>query len=518
MTKAVFRACNGCRFRKVRCNGSRPCAQCAHLNLPCVFTPAPVQRRRSARGWLVSQLRGNSKGNISSNTARSHDSSVPSKTTIAEPSAPVHCSIEPDEVPTAPNATFSPDFFNGLLSEFEQFVYPASPIVSPGEIQASIANMHDDNEDAALAYAFASLTTTLVRVSGTLHDVADAQTADIVQQSLRAHRRADMHDMCSGKLGEHRASIKRIVTCIFLEMSMLTTKHFDRSFIILREAVAMIQILQIHQPTILETARFQRLYWEAYIHERYLRVVTGYPCILPPLVTGLPSADPSLPLSIHVGFNRLIRLFLLLDGPLLDTWIAQQNPVQVNAPRISVEWIESRQVQLDEDELGAAEVERQLEVSDHGSLTEAQRVDLLVTRLWMRTLVWQLALAHGLLCSTPSHDTHEGLSLHFPAQRLSAQLHSLVSRLRSFSSVAMHGSGIIQKLFDITSTIADVLALPPGQGQAREGLRPQVENFVFLAKFFLNFKRVGEDQKRYIREKLAALQGRYTDVDFGVLI
>lgn len=514
MTNTPFRACNGCRFRKVRCNGAQPCAQCAHLNLACVFTAAPVKRKRSARGHMIAHLRGKTHGNVISTSTTSFDRLATATIIMAEAPDAGQARGQLDAVTSNRNTGYAPDFFINLLSEFEQFIYPGNPIIPPEEIRACIANMHNDYEDAALVYVFAAVTTKLVRSVGALHDAADAQIVDLIRHSSTAHRQVDMHDMDRGILHEHRASVKRIMTCIFLSTSMTTSQHFDRSFIILREGIAMIQTFNIHQSS---TARCQRLYWEAYIHERYVCVVTGYPCILGPLATGLPPPDPGLPPHIHVGFDRLIRLFLILDGPFLDYWTAQRNPSQVVLPRIPAEWIESKQVQLDNDELGAVEAERKLVASGHGPLTEAQHVDLFVTRLWMRTLIWQLALSHGLLRSTPSQDAHEGLSLHFPAQRLSAQLHNLVSRLGSVSSVAMHGSGILQKLFETTSSIADVLALPLGHGQTRERMKPQIENFVFLAKFLLGFERVREEQKDYLREKLDVLQRSYSAYDFSEL-
>lgn len=517
MTKAVFRACNGCRLRKVRCSGSQPCAQCAHLNLPCISSPAPAKRQRVARGRLVAQLRGKAGGKTPDSATPSNDSETLTTTTSVSKDSDHHHSH--DFVAIVPSVGHAREIFVRLLSEFEQFVYPSNPIIRPDEIRTSIANMHVDSEAAALVYAFAAITTKVTRGLGALHEAVDAQAqvTGFIHHGLKAHREAELRYMDGGVFGEPEKDIKRIMTCIFLEMSMMTSRHYDRSFIILREGIAMLQALDVHRNPRQDTARFQRLYWEAYIHERYVSVVTGYPCALGPLATRPLMSDPNLPPHIEVGFNRLIRLFLILDDQFLDYWIAQRNPSQAVVPGIPAEWIESKQAQLDEDEVDAGEDERNLIAGGHGPLTEAQHVDLFVTRLWLRTLVWQLALSHGLLRSNPSHDEHEGLSLHFPAQRLSAQLHHLVSRMRSVSSIAMHGSGILQKLFEITSTIADVLALPAGHDRTREGFRPHMENFVFVAQFLRNFESILEEQKNYLQEKLDALQQLYVDVDFSEL-
>lgn len=58
MTTRIRQACDACRLRKVKCNGSRPCPQCAHLNLPCVFSSQHAGRRHPrVRGRLVAELR-----------------------------------------------------------------------------------------------------------------------------------------------------------------------------------------------------------------------------------------------------------------------------------------------------------------------------------------------------------------------------------------------------------------------------------------------------------------------------
>lgn len=312
-------------------------------------------------------------------------------------------------------------------------------------------------------------------------------------------------------LEEHPITIKRIVTCIFLEISMMAFKRFERSFVILREAITMIQISKVRgwPAAAHETARLQRLYWEAYIHERFLTVASGYPSILPPLDTGLPIHDPSLPPAIEQGFNRLICLFQVLDTPFVTYWQEQQGPTRSEMP---VAWVESKQAQLDKDEADAAEVDQQLRANGHDTLSEFQHVDLFVTRLWLRTVLWQLALSNGLLSSVPRQDAHEGLSLEFPAQRLAVQLQNLVSRLGSVASISTQGTGIVQKLFEITSTVGEVLALPVGNSRPVGEMEARVADFVVLVAWLSQFERIREEQRRYLEEKLDVLKAMYPGV------
>ncbi|KAM4061150.1 fungal zn(2)-Cys(6) binuclear cluster domain-containing protein [Hirsutella rhossiliensis] len=516
----ITRACDACRVRKVRCSGDQPCAQCAHLNLTCAFAPAPAKRKPAVRGRLVAQLRN--KGTSKIRGALDPDPSpAAAVTSIAGIVDATHsASPQPESIGCS---GYSRDFFLGLLPDFEQLVYPVNPVLTPDEIRAAIATMHSNFEDAALVHAFGAVTINLTQTSWTLHGDVAAQMTSLVHYSLWAHRKAELarESDASGLQSELPITVKRIMTCIFNEISLMAFKRFDRSFAALREAIAMIQMLNVHQytdgDTLLgpkEVSRRQRMYWEAYIHERFLCIVSGFPCIMVPLRTGLPITDSSVPSWVTLGFNRLIHLFGIMDGPLLTHWAAQHDPTEL-APAVTARWIEIKQAELDQDEARAAEAAGDMTTGGHGALSELQHVDLFVTRLWLRTLVWQLALSHRLLRSAPPQNSHEGLSLHFPAQRLSAQLRSLVGRLGSISSVVNHGSGLLQKLFEITSTVADVLALPRATSQAPEEARARIEDFFFLVRFLFSFERTQKHQRDYLREKLEALQHVYGAIDFG---
>lgn len=406
---------------------------------------------------------------------------------------------------------YSADFFRSLVPQFEEVVYSLNPIITPGEILEAIANMGHSFEDAALVYAFGSATTFLTQEANTMPGGVSTQMDEMIQFSLEAHKRADLRVGPNGRLIEEPlVNLKRIMTCIYLEISTMAFKRFDRSFALLREAITMLQTLAANHflPEGVEAAKYQRLYWGAYVHERFLTIASGYPSIMPPLSSGLPAHDPSLKPHVELGWNRIISLFLVMDRRFLVYW-TEEKASDDSIPEITIQWIESKQAQLDDDEVSATQANHELQISGCGALTELQVADLFVSRLWMRTILWQLALSRGLLRSGPLPQSHEGLSLHFPAQRLSTQLRTLVDRLESVASISTQGSGILQKLFEIISTIADVLALPLGHDQAGLDLSTQMEDFVCIVKFLFHFERIWEHQKQYLREKLELLQQQY---------
>ncbi|KAH7262795.1 hypothetical protein BKA59DRAFT_464597 [Fusarium tricinctum] len=489
MSGRAARACDPCRLRKVKCNGSSPCHQCGHLNLACVFSAPPTKRKPTIRGRLVAQIREG---------ARPDDKSDSASPQTDDPS--------PTYIPTSIGSKYPPEFFLSLVPDYERAVFPVNPIILPSEIVTAIEAMDQSLENTAMVYAFAASTINLSRISWDVDGDILAQITDLANLGFKAHKQAELGSGIQDKLA---VNIKRIVTCIFLENCFFLFKRFDRGLAMLREASAMIQMIDLDRFTDAslsdhEIATRQRLYCEISIHERFLTIVTGYPSVLAPLPSIIPATDHELPPQISEGFNRLIELFRVLDDTFMAHWKAQQNP-QFTAPEMTAEWIEHKQAQLDQDEIDAAETDDALISSGCGGLTELQQADLFITRLWMRILIWQLALSQGLLQSAPPQTSHEGFCMHFPARRLSTQLRNLVGRLENIDSIALHGPGILQKLFEITSTVADVLALPIGPGEEQDA-EARVEDFLFIVTFLLSFNRIQQSQREYLKEKLSTLQ------------
>lgn len=262
--------------------------------------------------------------------------------------------------------------------------------------------------------------------------------------------------------------------------------------------------------TVAEIARRQRLYWEAFIHERFLTIMTSYPSIMPPLRSGLPATDPTIPASVNIGFTRIIKLFLIMDDEFLQHWIAQREEKEEAKPSMTVKWIEHKQQQLDDDEYDAKK-------DENTGLTELQLADLFITRLWLRTLVWQLAMSRCLLSSAPPSSAHEGMSIAFPARRLSTQLRSLVDSVKSQTSITVHGTGIVQKLFEVTNTIADVITVMSNPSLDAEG-NQRVKDLVFLVERLLSFERVDKVQRNILRTKMEALVKKFPGLGMPDLI
>ena len=139
-------------------------------------------------------------------------------------------------------------------------------------------------------------------------------------------------------------------------------------------------------------------------------------------------------------------------------------------------------------------------------LSPMQQADLIITRQWLRTLVWQLAMSNILLSSDSSS---ESLTLTFPL-RLSNQLRLFLARM-SHESVGIHGSGILSKLFEITDTIADVVIHLP-QASTEDTLQ-RVDDILFLKRFIFSFPRIQNVHKRILMQKFERMKEVYPDLE-----
>lgn len=491
--RRTTQACDACKLRKVKCNGQDRCQQCSHLNLRCVYS-APKPRTKSLkRGQLIAKYKQatNTKGATgnTADTSRADASETLSSPGQHTPTLPAIATLLPDSPSTSAAASPPQDsmFFSNFLHDYEVSVYPVNPVMTVDDVQSSINEMHTDQEARAFVYAFVAVT---INLTGYSTESPSSDTLAQVDYWSNEAARAR-----GPNLPSTRATVRRIMTVQFLHICLMGLSNQDMAFYYLRESIAMIQMLQIDHPEVMKTlsltelSKRQRLYCEAFVHERYLAILDYRPIALPPLPY-LPVRDPSLPPGVHDGFVQIIKLFSLVDRDFVGNWLGSHN----GSTAVTSSWVEDKQKQIDAEHAGDDE-----EVS---RLTDMQQADLVITKHWLRTLVWQMAMSKCLLSSAASK---ESMSLLFPV-RLSKQLRSLVGKM-SRQSIEIHGSGIQQKLFELTDTIANVIITVPAA--TVEETTGRVDDFMFLVNFFFTLPRFDAVHRDILQRKLETLQAMF---------
>ena len=346
--------------------------------------------------------------------------------------------------------------------------------------------MDTDQDIRSFVYTFGGCTLNLTRYGDRRTDEVVQTITSLMDCSIENMRPAHTH---------FHFSVMRAVQSMFIHNYLMSLQGSDAAFYYLRDAISIVQLLRIDNPENAaqisppERSRRQRLYWQAYIHERFLAILHYRQAILPPLYT-LPEDDPTLSIQVQEGFNQTIKLFRLLDREFLNSWLDSQGG------SVTSTWVEAKSRELDGDPEADA---RELSM-----LSMMQRADLLITREWLRTLVWRLAMNRTLLSSRSSE---ECLSLLFPV-RLSQTLRQQISSM-SRQDIEVHGTSITQKLFEITDTIADVLIHVPAATVDEKSLR--IVDFLFILDFVLLIPHLDQTRRSILLEKLERLQTMFPE-------
>jgi hypothetical protein len=389
-------------------------------------------------------------------------------------------------VPNTPTLhLLDPDFFLNLIPEYLSAVYPVNPIIEELEIIQCVEQMHTSREACSFLYAFAAVTINLTKTD-------PMQFAPDIKYQV-----GSMMDRCFEQMEpmhmNAEPSLLKVMRNIFAEICLMGLSKMDLGFFYLREAIAMLQILGVGNadPSFVDAHpdkhKLIRAYWECFIHERYTALTDYKPTCLHQL-SRLPEHDPTIEPGIEQGWLNLIKTFLLVDEPFINYWVGDRMLV-------TADWIEAKHREL-EDEQWEHEVHL---------LTQMQQADLIITRQWLRTLTWQMALSNILLSSNPKN---ESMSLTLPL-RLSSQLRQFLSGMRP-KDVGIHGTGILQKLFEITITIADVVIHHPDA--TKEDMLLRADDVLFLKKFVLSFPRILDAHKEELSHRIEQMMAKYPEI------
>ncbi|OJJ62961.1 hypothetical protein ASPSYDRAFT_28572 [Aspergillus sydowii CBS 593.65] len=465
----VFKACDPCRRRKVRCNGQQRCQQCTHLDLRCTYTDNKAARSRKnalRRGTHISEYKAST---VDIGGVDSLSNLLPLGVGPASP---------PDM-----SLPLSNDYLHRLIPKYMRYVYPFNPIMTSNDISESISRMESDRDHAAFVYAFTGVTIDLTQ--------SNVATSHVSEQIQELTRRAV--EQRTPLLPGIRPSVLRIVTSIYIHMCYMSLGQYDLGFFYLREAITTLHLLHTDDNSLMATldlserSRRQRLYWLCFIHERFVSIVHFSPTTLSPY-TEFPEDDPALGPGINHGWTQLIKTFLLLEPTFINLWIGDRN-------QVTTAWVEQKHRELD-DELW------ELEVS---LLTEMQQADLVVTRQWMRTLLWQMAMSNCLLSS---HASSPIFSLEMPL-RLSNQLRQFMTKIEQ-NTIHIHGSSILSKLLEIVNTIADVVIHGPAVGL--EETTRRIDDIVFMKNVIFTFRNLQAMSRRILVEKMVLIKERFEHV------
>ncbi|TPX07349.1 uncharacterized protein E0L32_002181 [Thyridium curvatum] len=484
-TVKVKQACDSCRLRKIRCDGAWPCANCAAAALSCTFLA--VHKKTGPKGG---RRRPRSFASPVSDSVRAGPSnlhhigsSLPGFSSILA-SVSVHNGIETP----APVGTFSLDpvlddvFAKGecgfqpspalttevvslCLDAFFEHKSPITPILDQKQMKDALLSYTTTPELYSLLAACCSvmvlspglLGQTSPHLSQPFHTLSTPLPSPILSPTGASNSPVAMPPprllisevirarSFSGYI--EKPSLNSVQTSFFLFSAYFCLGEDNSAWFYLREAITLLQLLRFHEESTyavlyatnpLTATYARRTFWVLFVTERAYALQRNRVLTLQASID-LPSAKSDRDALILMGFVNLISLFRDFDDEFVNLWNQPFGTSPSEKPLVKLQ-----------NRLAYA-------LPTVSGCTKGQLADLLVSREWLKTIVWQLCVSRAMLSSSSSE---ESMSFRYPVAI--ARDIVLVSRLLPPEAFAANGMGILEKITDIGCSLSDVLSLEPG--------------------------------------------------------
>ncbi|KAK3111103.1 hypothetical protein LTR53_013985 [Teratosphaeriaceae sp. CCFEE 6253] len=426
-TAAAKRACDACHRRKVKCigDGSRPCKNCTSAALTCTYNAVPQKKGpKGSRAKVISELRETQR---QTQLVAAHLQDLP-----------------PHAAPYLPQSgLISVEMMTTCVDYFFKYLYPTQPILHRVKVGETIGQMETDVEAYCLilslcAYMMIQPNAVLPTNSFEGLEISPQSSYQLgqllLQEVLRVRKSYDYVEC---------PTIWTVITSFFIFGSYFCLDKHNTAWFHLREATTLAQVMAMHDessyqsPDVPESSRRRRLYWLLFVTERAYALQKHRPLTLQATIN-LPTLqdDPSETVELN-GFIHLVNLFRPFD----DTFVGVWNKTREGC---TSQYLAQLQQQLSD------------ALPVYLNSTESQAVDLRCSQQWLRMMVWQLSMNHGFLSSAAPNNA---MSFTFPIE----VSRDLVTSAGQFSQQAMevHGIGLIEKLFDVACTLADVMSCVP---------------------------------------------------------
>lgn len=449
----VRQACDCCRTRKIRCDGARPCVNCTGAALQCTYLA--VHKKTGPKG-----PRRQSSAPQSTIPHPCPEASPP----VASPEDPLQSSVIPAEVSGfRPSDAVQTEFLVLCLDAFFKHKYPITPVLDRQQTEAALPHLASSPEMYGLLTACCAVIVLSPEILSPSHQASaspfssslacpppdsGSETPDsapampstdfLISETIRARRLCNYIEC---------PSLTTVQTSFFLFSAFFCLGNDNSAWFYLREAITLLQLLRLDEESTYSSfladdavlsLYSRRMFWVLFITERAYALQRHRALTLRKSIE-LPSVDSGSERHILLGFLDLISLFQHFDNDFLAIW-NQSSMTHAT----STEFLVRLQNVLD------------YSLPSTAGCTQSQLADLLVSREWLKTMVWQLCVSRTLLSSSSNE---ESMSFRYPVKI--ARDVVLVSRLLPLNAFEANGVGILEKLFDIGCSLADVLCLEP---------------------------------------------------------
>lgn len=449
-------ACDACSIRKVRCNGEYPCLNCISNNLDCTNVrvkkkPGPNRLKKKT----IEAIKNLKKNELYINEL---------------------------------DATFS-TLFVKCLQAYENHFYAKWPVIHHSMLLEVLnkSPMSLKYEDPSLYALFCSLCAVISKRIGMvcsseeihLDEEPEAVGKMFLKEVLEVRYTLD------NQVDENPNSI---LTSFFLyEYYLHLNNGYSRAILYLREAITMINILQLQDEASYETLlkderhRTRKIYYLVYITEFFFYVKNKLPRLLEENVTLPIIIDETCP-QPAINFHKLVEIFYICSSLFRNKLSFKNNCIienifddnglnsYGNLTRIPIQIA---------DEI--THVQERLEnIELLTSSDPSQAVNTFVSKHWARALIWQTFSTGNM---NDYNEKHSYLSKYYPIEIA----HDFLSTASKFPDKAYISEGAYVKIIDIINSLADVIESGDLQ-EFRFAEKIAREYFSSLTDFILRIK------------------------------
>lgn len=318
-----------------------------------------------------------------------------------------------------------PEQMRDCIDAFYTKLYLVMPIIDREQFLNSLNFETMSPERFCLLTALCSLTNLQV-----LNRPAD----ELIRETLRTRQSFDYVEC---------PTLDCVHISFFLFACFFGLNVHNTAWFYLREAITFAQLLgldneesyaNIQSP--LEAAYKRRTFWVLFVTERAYAIQRHHSLSMSPSID-VPSIDSIDGSEDLAGFNYMVNLWSTIDLDFVTIWNDKRYPVDA-------EWMSRMHGRL------CSILPPQL------SISEVQQADILISQQWLRTILWQLSTSRMLLSSNAQD---ESLRFSFPIT-ISRDLLRITGRMTP-ETLEVHGIGICEKVFEVASTLVDVMVCDP---------------------------------------------------------
>ncbi|KAI9764292.1 MAG: hypothetical protein M1840_008583 [Geoglossum simile] len=322
------------------------------------------------------------------------------------------------------------------------------PILHHDTVYKSLSTIHSSPEAYSLVTALCGLVVVQPRMDSESNPVASQEekyewpsVEYLIQEAVQGRARRDHIES---------PTLWTVITSFFLFACYFGLDRHNAAWFYLRESITFAQLIGLPDEESYanlderEATFRRRMFWLLFITERAYALQRHRPLSLQKSIgpPGVPEGEESLVLQ---GFLDLVNLFQHFDASFVSLWNHSSTALSDTL------WVPRLQ-----ENLARA-------LPDIGNRTEIQQADLLISREWLKVVVWQLCLNKGLL-SSKGQD--ECTSFRFPISVARSMM--AIGQQLPVNAMEPHGVGILEKVFDIGCSLADIMKVLPAKSPSFE--------------------------------------------------